>query len=406
MPPKTMRLLTLLSSCLLAAASHAADNMDPSEIQDTVDSVIKPLLKKSAIPGMAVALTVNGKNYFYNYGVASKETGQAVSNATLFEIGSVSKTFTATLAAYAQVHGLFSLSDSVSQHLPYLRGSSFDNISLLHLGTHTAGNFPLQIPDEVSNTEQLMEYYKNWKPAHAAGTNRTYSNPGIGLLGIVTAKSMGMSFADAMEKRLFPELGMTHSYVNVPAAQMQHYAQGYNKEDAPVRVNPGLLALESYGVKTSAADLIRYIDANMGLVKLDGKLQRAITDTHTGYFKSADMTQDLMWEQYPGTVDLSRLLAGNSYKIIYDTTSVSKLTPPLPPQTDVLINKTGSTAGFAAYALYHPAKKIGIVMLANRNYPIDQRVTAAYQILTRLGSVPRPPKALKEGNLASVNTQF
>ncbi len=387
MPLNTMNILKLLSlsTCFLAASSHAAGDIGEAGIKDAVDHIIKPLMRKSAIAGMAVAVTVDGKNYFYNYGVASKTTQQAVTNTTLFEIGSLSKTFTATLASYAQVNGLFSLSDSVSQHLPYLRGSSFDNISLLHLGTHTAGNFPLQVPDNITNTDELMAYYKNWKPAHAAGTNRTYSNPGIGLLGIVTAKSMGMSFADAMEKKLFPELGMKHSYINVPADQMEHYAQGYNKEDAPVRVNPGMLAAESYGVKTNTADLIRYIDANMGLLKLDGKLQRAVTDTHTGYFKSADMTQDLMWEQYPGTAELPRLLAGNSSKMTNETTGIGTLTPPLPPQADVLINKTGSTGGFAAYALYHPAKKVGIVMLANRNYPIDQRVTAAYQILTQLG---------------------
>lgn len=383
-----MSLLKLLSvfTCLFATSSYAAGNIDQSKIKDTVDNVIKPLMQKHDIPGMAVAVTVNGKNYFYNYGVASKETRQPVTNATLFEIGSLSKTFTATLASYAQVNGQLSLSDSVSQHLPYLRGSSFDNISLVNLGTHTAGDFPLQVPDNIMNIDQLMDYYKNWKPAHAAGTYRTYSNPGIGLLGVVTAKSMRMPFADAMEKKLFPKLGMAHSYINVPADQMKNYAQGYNKADVPVRVNPGILASEAYGVKTNTLDLIRFIDANMGLIKLDGKLQRAITDTHTGYFKSGEITQDLIWEQYPDTSDLAQLLAGNSNEMIYQTTTATKLTPPLQPRSDVLINKTGSTNGFGAYALYNPAKKMGIVMLANRNYPNDQRVTAAYQILTQLGS--------------------
>jgi beta-lactamase class C len=51
----------------------------------------------------------------------------------------------------------------------------------------------------------------------------------------------------------------------------------------------------------------------------------------------------------------------------------------------VLINKTGSTNGFASYVAFVPAQKLGIVMLANKNYPIAQRVTAAYQILTKLG---------------------
>jgi beta-lactamase class C len=369
---------------LLMISCFAAAHIDQSTIRDAVDNAINPLMQKYDISGMAVAVTVNGKNYFYNYGVASKETKQPVTNATLFEIGSLSKTFTATLASYAQVNGQLSLSDSVSQHLPYLRGSSFDNISLMHLGTHTAGDFPLQVPDNILNTDQLMDYYKNWKPTLAAGTNRNYSNLGVGLLGVVAAESMHMSFANAMEKKLFPKLGMKHSYINVPADQMKNYAQGYNKTDAPVRVNPGILASEAYGVKTNTADLIRFINANMGLIKLDRKLQRAISDTHIGYFKAGEITQDLIWEQYPNNSALEKLLAGNSVQMIYQAIPAIKLIPPLQLQTTVLINKTGSTNGFGAYALYNPEKKLGIVILANKNYPNDQRVTAAYEILTSL----------------------
>ena len=372
--------LSLFTGC----SSYADNKAAQPEIQSTVDAAIRPLMKKYAIPGMAVAVTIDGKNYFYNYGVASKASGQPVTNATLFEIGSLSKTLTATLASYAQVNGQLSLSDSVSRHLPYLSGSPFDHISLMNLGTHTAGDFPLQLPDEVTNEEQLMDYYKNWKPTHAAGTYRTYSNPGIGLLGVVTAKSMRVSFADAMEKTLFPRLGMTRSYIHVPAEQMKNYAQGYNKFDAPVRVNPGMLADEAYGVKTNTQDLIRFINANMGRVELDGKLQQAVVATHTGYFKAGEITQDLIWEQYPDTSSLERLLAGNADQMVYQGVAATSINPPLPPQAAVFLNKTGSTGGFGAYALYAPAKRIGIVMLANRNYPNAQRVTAAYRILSEL----------------------
>ncbi|MEM4987437.1 class C beta-lactamase [Collimonas sp. H4R21] len=385
-PQKTMSILKLLSfsACILAAGNCAAANLDQSGIKATVDSAIQPLMQSYGIPGMAVAVTIDGQNYFYNYGVASKETRQPVTSKTLFEIGSLSKTFTATLASYAQVEGKLSLSDSASQYLPSLRGSSFDNISLLNLGTHTAGGLPLQVPDNIGNTEQLMDYFKHWQPAHAAGTYRKYSNPSIGLLGMIAAKSMDMSFEDAVEKKLFPELGMTHSYINVPAGQMQDYAQGYTVKDVPARVNPGVLASEAYGVKSGSADLIRFIGANMQAIKLEAKLQRAITGTHTGYFGSGEFTQDLIWEQYPYPLELKQLLAGNATTSLYDELPAAKLSPPLPPQADVLINKTGSTNGFSGYVAFVPAKKIGIVILANKSYPIDQRVTAAYRILTRL----------------------
>lgn len=381
-----MNILKLLSfsACFVVAGSCAGAGLDQSGIKATVDSAIQPLMQSYAIPGMAVAVTVNGENYFFNYGVASKETRQPVTNRTLFEIGSLSKTFTATLASYAEVDGKLSLSDSASKYLPSLRGSSFDNISLLNLGTHTAGGLPQQVPDNIGDTEQLMDYFKHWQPAHAAGTFRKYSNPSIGLLGVITAKSMDMSFEDAIEKKLFPALGMTHSYINVPAGQMKDYAQGYTTKDAPVRVNPGVLASEAYGVKSGSADLIRFIGANMQTIKLEAKLQRAITDTHTGYFRSGEFTQDLIWEQYPYPLELKQLLAGNASTSLHDELPAARLAPALPPQADVLINKTGSTNGFASYAAFVPGKKIGIVILANKSCPIDQRVTAAYRILTRL----------------------
>ncbi|MGZ9709546.1 class C beta-lactamase [Glaciimonas sp. GNP009] len=371
-------------SFFLANSSFAAGNAEQATIKDVVDNAVAPLIQKYSIPGMAIAVTINGESYFYNYGVASKETQQRITNKTLFEIGSLSKTFTATLASYAQINGSLLLTDSASKYLPSLRGSSFDNVSLLNLGTHTGGGLPLQVPDSINNTDQLMDYLKFWKPTHAAGTYRKYSNVSIGMLGVIAAKSMNVSFEDALEKNLFPALGMTHSYINVPADQQKDYAQGYTTKDVPVRVNPGVLASEAYGVKTDSADLIRFIEANMAVIHLDATLQRAVTATHTGYFTTGEFTQDLIWEQYAYPVELKKLLAGNAASFVYDGSIATALHPPLQPKKDVLINKTGSTNGFSSYAAFIPTKKIGIVILANKSYPVDQRVTAAYQILDQL----------------------
>lgn len=333
---------------------------------------------------MAIAITMDGERYFYHAGVTSRETHQPVTSDTLFEIGSISKTFTATLATYAQEHGKLSLDDKVSKHLPALSGSSFDHISLLNLATHTAGGLPLQVPDDIQGNDQLMDYLRQWRPAFGAGTHRTYSNISIGLLGVITAASMRLPFEDAIENTLFPGLGMTHSYVRVPAAQTRRYAQGYTRKDAPVRLNAGVLAAEAYGVKSNAVDMIRFIEANMHMVAIDPKLQRAITHTHTGYFKAGDMTQDLIWEHYPYPLNLKQVLAGNSDAMVYESTPVKSLGKSMPPDAHVMINKTGSTNGFAAYVAFIPAQKLGIVMLANKNYPAAARITAAYRILTAL----------------------
>jgi beta-lactamase class C len=382
---KSLLISTLVSSCFTASSTYGESNNKRKEISGVMDSVIRPLMQQYRIPGMAIAVIVDGESYFYNYGVESLETQRPITNKTLFEIGSASKTFTATLASYAQVNGDLALSDSASKYLPSLRGSSFDNVNLLNLGTHTSGGLPLQVPDAIHNDDQLMNYFRQWKPSYAAGTYRIYSNPSIGMLGMITARSMNERFDDAIEKKLFPMLGMTHSYINVPADQMKDYAQGYTKQGAPIRLSAGALSSEAYGIKSSTPDMIRFIAANMQMIKMDGKLQRAINDTHIGYFRAGEITQDLIWEQYPYPVELKQLLAGNSDAMAYQATKVIELNPPLQPQANALINKTGSTNGFATYVAFVPGQKLGIVMLANKNYPIAQRVSAAYQILTRLG---------------------
>ncbi len=376
-------ILVLGLSTLPPTNSRAAD-AEQGNIEKRVAQAIRPVMEHYRIPGMAVGIVMKERSYVFNYGLASKATGSPVTDHTLFEIGSVSKTFTATLAAYAQVSGKLSLSDRASQYLPMLRGSSFDRVSLLNLGTHTSGGLPLQVPNGITNNAELMAYFQGWTPTYAPGTYRTYSNPSIGMLGVIAAKSMNQDFVALMEGKLFPWLGMKHTYLSVPKAQLENYAQGYTTEDTPVRMAPGVLAAEAYGVRTTAGDLLRFVEANLGMLGLDEKLQRAIADTHTGYYQVGAMTQDLIWEQYDYPVGLAELLAGNSAQVALAANPVVALDPPLRRPNGVLINKTGSTNGFAAYVAFVREKKIGLVLLANKSYPIDARVTVAHEILARL----------------------
>jgi beta-lactamase class C len=339
-------------------------------------------MQRYNIHGMTVGITAGGKRYIFNYGVASTQTKQPVDDETLFELGSISKTFTATLASYAQVLGKLSLSDPVSAHLPALRGTKFGNVSLLALGTHTPGGLPLQVPDRVHNDDDLMLYLSKWHPAYTPETYRTYNNISIGMLGVITAKSMNETFEALMDQDLLPALGLSHTHVNIPATQESHYAQGYRQNGSPVRMTRGVLSSEAYGLVSTAGDLLRFLEENMNEIALPEPLRRAIQATHTGYFKAGIMTQDLIWEQYKYPVTLGALHAGNSTTMLLDATPVAAIRPPQRPRNDAWINKTGSTNGFGEYVAFVPEKQLGIVILANRNYPIDARVSAAYKILT------------------------
>lgn len=361
-----------------------AGNASDAQIEAAVSSVVTPVMQQQSIPGMAVAVTVNGKVHYFNYGVASRETEKPVTESTLFEIGSVSKTFTATLAAYAQASGKLSLTDKASQVWPALQGSAFDNISVLQLGTYSAGGLPLQFPAEANTADRMLGYFKQWKPTYAPGSHRQYSNPSLGLFGYLAAQSLGVPFDQAMEQTLLPKLGLKHTFLKVPQEQSSLYAQGYNKDNQPVRVGPGALDAEAYGLKTSAADLIRYVQANMQPTQLEKPLQQAIALTHTGYYQVGDTTQGLGWEFYPYPVKLDTLLAGNSTTMTLEANEVRWFNPPQTPQQATLFNKTGSTSGFGAYVAYVPAKQIGIVMLANRNYPNSERIRIAHAVLEKL----------------------
>jgi beta-lactamase class C len=370
--------------CLFPTVIQAADRADM--IATVVDSAFRPLMDAHGVPGMAVAVTVGGQHYFFNYGVASKESKAAVTSDTLFEIGSVSKTFTATLAAYAQALGKLSLDDHPGKHMPQLRDSAIDQASLLHLGTYTAGGLPLQVPSTVTNDATMVSYFRDWKPSATPGTQRQYSNTSIGLFGRITALAMNGNFAELVEAELFVKLGLGQSYIRVPEKQMHRYAWGYDKAGKPIRVNPGVFDAETYGVKSTAADLIRFVEANIRPESLPAPVKRAVEGTQIGYFRIGEMVQGLGWEQYPYPVTLDRLLAGNSGAMIYEANAATLLTPPQIPATPTLFNKTGSTNGFAAYAAFVPAKKIGIVMLANRNIPIPARITAAHTVLEQLAA--------------------
>lgn len=373
--------MSTLSRMAFAIAACCCTPFAHADLQTAVDQAIQPVMKEYDVPGIAVAVTVNGKTSFFNYGLASRERNTPVSENTLFELGSISKTFTATLAAYAVVEGKLSLDDHPSRYLPQLKGSPVDKATLLNFGTYTAGGFPLQFPDEVKSDEQgMLAYFGNWKPKAAPGKLREYSNSSLGLFGHLTALALKEDFADAMQQHVLSPLGLKSTYMRVPESAMPNYAWGYDK-DKPVRMQPDLFWEQTYGIRSTSADMIRYVQANIEPGKLDAPLRAAVASTHIGYFRTGLMTQGLGWEQFAYPTSLEQLQEGNSTDMLREGNATTRIKP---QAESGLYDKTGSTRGFGAYVLFVPEKKIGVVILANRSYPIPARVKAAHAILTQL----------------------
>ncbi|WP_324731390.1 class C beta-lactamase [Pseudomonas paeninsulae] len=340
-------------------------------------------IEEYKIPGLIVGVTRNGQHRFYATGLASRADNRPVTPDTLFELGSISKVFNVTLAALAEQRGQLSLNDKVAHYLCADACSIGNDMTLMDLATHHSGGLPLQVPDNITDTKQLVNWLKGWKPPQPGA--RSYSNISVGLLGHITADAMGMSYTQAVQTVLFPELGLKNTWIDVPAKEMHRYAFGYDrKTDKPIRVTPGVLDAEAYGVKTTASDMLKLLDVELGYGKVSPQLEAAVRRTQEGQFSTAKFTQDMIWEQYTWPADIETMKSANGYDFILHPQKVNKIQPALPPQKNVILNKTGSTNGFGGYVAVLPSENLGIVVLANRNYPNEARITATYALIKAL----------------------
>ncbi|RJE60304.1 class C beta-lactamase, partial [Acinetobacter sp. JS678] len=289
--------------------------------------------------------------------------------------------FTATAGGYAKTKGTISFKNTPGKYWKELKNTPIDQVNLLQLATYTSGNLALQFPDEVQTDQQVLTFFKDWKPKNSIGEYRQYSNPSIGLFGKVVALSMNKPFDQVLEKTIFPDLGLKHSYVNVPKTQMQNYAFGYNQENQPIRVNPGPLDAPAYGVKSTLPDMLSFINANLNPQKYPADIQRAINETHQGFYQVGTMYQALGWEEFSYPAPLQTLLDSNSEQIVMNPNKVTAISK---EPSVKMFHKTGSTNGFGTYVVFIPKENIGLVMLTNKRIPNEERIKAAYAVLNAI----------------------
>ncbi|HCE4163016.1 TPA: ADC family extended-spectrum class C beta-lactamase [Acinetobacter baumannii] len=378
---KKISCLLLSPLFIFSTSIYAGNTPKDQEIKKLVDQNFKPLLEKYDVPGMAVGVIQNNKKYEMYYGLQSVQDKKAVNSSTIFELGSVSKLFTATAGGYAKNKGKISFDDTPGKYWKELKNTPIDQVNLLQLATYTSGNLALQFPDEVKTDQQVLTFFKDWKPKNSIGEYRQYSNPSIGLFGKVVALSMNKPFAQVLEKTIFPALGLKHSYVNVPKTQMQNYAFGYNQENQPIRVNPGPLDAPAYSVKSTLPDMLSFIHANLNPQKYPADIQRAINETHQGRYQVNTMYQALGWEEFSYPATLQTLLDSNSEQIVMKPNKVTAISK---EPSVKMYHKTGSTTGFGTYVVFIPKENIGLVMLTNKRIPNEERIKAAYAVLNAI----------------------
>lgn len=211
--------------------NNQQNNPQSPSLGATVDGVVQPSMQQTGVPGITVALAKNGSMlYVQGYGVTDLTTHQPTPPATVFEIGSITKQFTAALIMKLQEQGKLHVDDSIAGYLPEYTFPSA--ITLRMLLTHTSGladytNFP-QLGDWVKNgvaESTVLNAVSQAPLVFQPGTQYSYSNSGYFALGTIIEKLTGQSYAANLNQVILQPLGLQNSFYMLPPANSS--ATGY-----------------------------------------------------------------------------------------------------------------------------------------------------------------------------------
>lgn len=354
-------MLAIVATGFVSGCNNAPAKVETSEVQTQetqtaqVSTVADIALYEDAIQarmdaghgvGVAISIVDNDSQSFILKGMANPETGQKITDDNLFEIGSITKTFTGILLADMVLKGEVNLSDPVSKFLPAnvtMPDYKGQAITLEDLATHRSSlprmpnNFAPADPKNpyVDYTAaQMYAFLSGYKLKEPIGTSVEYSNLGMGLLGHVLERQSGLSYEALVTKRILEPLGMTNTFMVVPDHKMPNFAIGHNAAMEPTSYWDINTLSGAGALRSDINDMSIYLKANMGLIETD--LNAAIQLSHEKRFNAPAVD---------GSVGLAWF-------------------------TETLGDKSvtwhnGGTGGFRTYMGFDTTHKRGVVVLAN-----------------------------------------
>jgi len=269
-----------------------------------------------------------------------------VGRDTIFEMGSITKVFTATLLTQAVERGEVKLDDPVAKYLPAdvkVPGRGGKQITLRDLAMHVSGlprmpsNFApkdLDNPYADYTDKELFAFLSSYTLPRDIGAKWEYSNLGVGLLGEALARREGMSYEALLKTRILDPLGMTSSGITLTPEEQKRFAIGH---DAYMRraAHWDLAALAGAGaLRSDTDDMLTFLAANIGLTKTP--------------LKSA-MDATLAVKRVPN-------LPNNEQALGWDVRHS--------PYGDIIWHN-GGTGGFRTFIGFNPVAKVGVVVMTN-----------------------------------------
>jgi CubicO group peptidase (beta-lactamase class C family) len=243
-----------------------------TETDSIIHEQVKTFFSKTKAPGLMIGVSQNGKRNFYSYGLSDSASKKTFGPTTIFEIGSITKTFSANLLFQLHEEGLLDMEKPVSSFLPPSTGNDtvLNKIILKKIASQQSG-----LPRLPSNLDKIKEYalmqpYKYYKKEYLYQYLSTlknitpgkyaYSNLGFGLLSTIEENASGLSFESLLKKYIFNPLSMNNSYTGVKAmtadtATGYFYGRPADYWDFDCLAGAG-------AIKSNAADMLSYLEAH------------------------------------------------------------------------------------------------------------------------------------------------
>jgi D-alanyl-D-alanine-carboxypeptidase/D-alanyl-D-alanine-endopeptidase len=249
------------------------------------------------VVGLSVGILQNGVSHVYNFGETKKGNGQIPTSNTLYEIGSITKTFTGILLAKAVLHGKVKLADDIRKYLPgnYPNLAFADHpIQLVHLSNHTS-RLPSQPgipqtgedifnPDIQFTDSMLYRILDEITLDTLPGTRREYSNFAVGLLGIILEKVYGVEYEQLLKKYILRPYGMKQTKISLTKVDLKTLSQGYDVEGNAASYWRNRIAEPAGGIRSTVRDMLLYMKAQLNTKDNATQLSHKITlgDTKKG----------------------------------------------------------------------------------------------------------------------------
>ena len=206
-------------------------------LEQKTDSIIKTEFGDINGPGRVFMITKNGKPIYKKaFGKSNLELNTDLNLESVFQLGSVTKQFTAIAILILEEQGKLKVMDPVSKYVPDY--SSGDKITIHHLLTHTSGirDFTKmkslsEIAQKEMKPKMMVDFFKNEPVDFSPGEKFEYNNAGYVLLGYIIELASGDTYENFIQKNIFDKAGMTNSYYASDRKVIKNRAYGYHQKE-------------------------------------------------------------------------------------------------------------------------------------------------------------------------------